>query len=51
VEKIVRAPSIEGVEIVRKGPNGERIVLWEDPLYPEIQRVSDQSKPTSNNRN
>jgi hypothetical protein len=76
VEKIVRAPSIEGVEIVRKGPNGERIVLWEDPLYPQIygrdislpfggsavrgqrrallviaERVSDQSKPASNNRN
>jgi hypothetical protein len=75
VEKIVRTPPIEGVEIVRKGPNGERIVLWEDPLYPAIrkfmdeifpclsearlsgaseeiaERVSDQSKPASNNRN
>jgi hypothetical protein len=45
VEKIVRAPSIEGVEIVRKGPNGERIVLWEDPLYPAIRKFMDEIFP------
>ena len=45
VEKIVRTPPIEGVEIVRKGPNGERIVLWEDPLYPAIRKFMDEIFP------